>query len=56
MRTENLEALETKMIILVFAGYPDGEILGCGGTTARRSSEGYEAIVVVLTDGRHAFF
>jgi len=41
--------------VLVFAPHPDDETLGCGGTMARRSSEGHEIIVVVLTDGRHAF-
>jgi len=41
--------------IVVFAAHPDDETLGCGGTIARRKSEGYEVIIVVLTDGRHAF-
>ncbi len=39
----------------MFAPHPDDETLGCGGTIAKKTSEGYEAFVVVLTDGRHAF-
>jgi LmbE family N-acetylglucosaminyl deacetylase len=41
--------------IIVFAPHPDDETLGCGGTIAKKTSEEYEAFVVVLTDGRHAF-
>lgn len=40
---------------IVFAPHPDDETLGCGGTIARRISEGYNVFVVILTDGRHAF-
>lgn len=40
--------------IIVFSPHPDDETLGCGGTIARRSNEGYEVVVVVMTDGRHA--
>lgn len=40
--------------IIVFAPHPDDETLGCGGTIIKRVTEGYEAIVVVMTDGRHA--
>jgi len=40
--------------IIVFAPHPDDETLGCGGTIARRISEGYEVLIVVLTDGRNA--
>jgi LmbE family N-acetylglucosaminyl deacetylase len=29
--------------------------LGCGGTIAKKTSEGYEVFVVIITDGRHAF-
>lgn len=39
---------------IVFAPHPDDETLGCGGTIARRLSEGYEVFVVFMTDGRHA--
>ena len=41
--------------ILIFAPHPDDETLGCGGTIAKKLSEGYEIVVVILTDGRHAF-
>jgi len=41
--------------IIVFAPHPDDETLGCGGTIAKRISEGYEVLVVVMTDGRYAF-
>ena len=40
--------------IIVFAPHPDDETLGCGGTIIKRITEGYEAIVVVMTDGRNA--
>jgi len=40
--------------IVVFAPHPDDETLGCGGTIARRLSEGYEVFVIVMTDGRNA--
>jgi len=39
---------------VVFAPHPDDETLGCGGTIARRLSEGYDISVVFLTDGRHS--
>jgi N-acetylglucosamine malate deacetylase 1 len=45
----------TKGSIVVFAPHPDDETLGCGGTIAKRVSEGYEVAVVLLTDGRFAF-
>jgi N-acetylglucosamine malate deacetylase 1 len=41
--------------IIVFSPHPDDETLGCGGTIAKKNSEGYSVYVVVLTDGRHAF-
>jgi LmbE family N-acetylglucosaminyl deacetylase len=41
--------------IVVFAPHPDDETFGCGGTIAKRISEGYEVLIVVLTDGRYAF-
>jgi LmbE family N-acetylglucosaminyl deacetylase len=40
--------------VIVFAPHPDDETLGCGGTIAKRISEGYEVTVVVMTDGRFA--
>ena len=41
--------------MLVFSPHPDDGALGCGGTIAKRVSEGFEVYVVLLTDGRHAF-
>lgn len=41
--------------IIVFAPHPDDETLGCGGTIAKKISEGHEVKVVVMTDGRNAF-
>jgi LmbE family N-acetylglucosaminyl deacetylase len=45
----------TKKKIIVFAPHPDDETIGCGGTIAKKIDDGYEVIVVVLTDGRNAF-
>jgi N-acetylglucosamine malate deacetylase 1 len=41
--------------MVVFSPHPDDAALGCGGTIAKRLSEGFEVNVVMLTDGRHAF-
>jgi len=41
--------------IIVFAPHPDDETLGCGGTIAKRLKEGYEVMVVLMTDGSQAF-
>ena len=41
--------------IVVFAPHPDDETVGCGGTIARRGSEGYDVLIVVMTDGKNAF-
>ena len=40
------------MRIIVFAPHPDDETLGCGGTIAKKIAEGYEVLIVVMTDGR----
>ena len=37
------------MKILVIAPHPDDEVLGCGGTIARLSNEGYEIHVLIVT-------
>ena len=37
--------------MLVFAAHPDDEVLGCGGTIARLSSEGVHIHVIFFTDG-----
>ena len=39
---------------IVFAPHPDDETLGCGGTIARKLSEGHDVSVVFMTDGRHS--
>lgn len=41
--------------ILVVGAHPDDETLGCGGTVARRIKEGWDVVVVVLTDGDQLF-
>lgn len=41
--------------MIVFSPHPDDAALGCGGTMAKRLSEGFEVYVVMLTDGRNAF-
>lgn len=41
--------------IIVFAPHPDDGVLGCGGTIAKGISEGYDVMMVVITDGRYAF-
>jgi LmbE family N-acetylglucosaminyl deacetylase len=41
-----------KGTVIVFAPHPDDETLGCGGTIAKKVAEGYEVLVVVMTDGR----
>lgn len=41
--------------IIVFAPHPDDATLGCGGTIAKKISEGFEVIIVLMTDGRHLF-
>jgi LmbE family N-acetylglucosaminyl deacetylase len=38
--------------IIVFAPHPDDETLGCGGTIAKKIAEGYEVLIVIMTDGR----
>ena len=44
-----------KKKIIIFAPHPDDETWGCGGTIAKKIEEGYEVLIVVMTDGRHAF-
>jgi LmbE family N-acetylglucosaminyl deacetylase len=49
-----LDSLGKKRII-VFAPHPDDETFGCGGTIAKKISEGHEVYIVIMTDGRYAF-
>ncbi|MCS3710961.1 PIG-L deacetylase family protein [Salinibacter ruber] len=37
--------------ILVVAAHPDDEVLGCGGTIARRVEEGHDVYIAVLGEG-----
>ncbi len=37
--------------ILIIAAHPDDEILGCGGTVARLTKEGYQAYTLILGEG-----
>lgn len=41
--------------IAVLAPHPDDETLGCGGTIAKKISEGFEVFIILVTDGRHAY-
>lgn len=43
-----------KYSAVIFAPHPDDEILGCGGTIAKKLSEGYDISVVFMTDGRNS--
>jgi len=47
--------LNNKEKIIVFAPHPDDETWGCGGIIAKKISEGHEVIIVVMTNGKHAF-
>lgn len=47
--------VELSKRIVVFAPHPDDETFGCGGTIAKRLSEGYDVLIVIMTDGRYAF-
>jgi LmbE family N-acetylglucosaminyl deacetylase len=44
-----------KKKVIVFSPHPDDETFACGGTIAKKISEGCPVLVVTLTDGRHAF-
>lgn len=37
--------------VLVVAAHPDDEVLGCGGTIARLSQEGYAVYITILGEG-----
>jgi LmbE family N-acetylglucosaminyl deacetylase len=50
------KVLAEKKKMLVFAPHPDDETFGCGGTICKKLSEGYDVIIVIMTDGRYSFF
>ena len=37
--------------VLILAAHPDDEVLGCGGTMARLSSEGWDVHIALLAEG-----
>jgi len=39
--------------VVIFAPHPDDEVLGCGGTIAKKLAEGYNVFVIFMTDGRY---
>lgn len=47
--------IRLKKKVLIFAPHPDDETFGCGGTIAKKISEGYEIFIIVMTDGRYAY-
>jgi LmbE family N-acetylglucosaminyl deacetylase len=47
--------MSNKKKIIVFAPHPDDETFGCGGTIAIKIRNGYEVIIVIMTDGKYAF-
>lgn len=44
------------MTILIIAPHPDDEILGCGGTIAKRTADGHDVYVCVVTKGDEPLF
>lgn len=44
------------MNIMIFAPHPDDEVLGVGGTVAKRVSEGHDVYVVIATKGYPPIF
>ena len=40
-----------KKSVIIFVAHPDDEILGCGGTMAKLSQQGFEVHVVFFADG-----
>lgn len=44
-----------KKKIIVFSPHPDDETFGTGGTIVKKISEGYEVVIVIMTDGRYSF-
>ena len=43
-----------KKNVVIFAPHPDDETLGCGGVIAKKVKEGYNIVIIFMTDGRNA--
>jgi LmbE family N-acetylglucosaminyl deacetylase len=52
-RGSNLDSSLNRSALL-FAPHPDDEVLGCGGTIARKVASGANVHVVIMTDGRRS--
>lgn len=39
--------------VVIFAPHPDDEVLGCGGTIAKKIAEGNTVFMIFMTDGRY---
>lgn len=39
--------------VVVFAPHPDDEVLGCGGTIAKKLADGDNVFIIFMTDGRY---
>ena len=44
------------MNVLIIAPHPDDEVLGCGGTIAKRAEQGHSVFVCVVTKGGEPLF
>ena len=44
------------MTVLVIAPHPDDEVLGCGGTIAKRAEAGDEVWICVVTEGKEPLY
>lgn len=49
--TPDLAATARKLKVAVVGGHPDDPESGCGGTIARYTEEGHEAVIIYLTRG-----
>lgn len=45
---------EADRTIYIFAPHPDDETLACGGTIVKKTAQGYEIKIAVMTDGSHS--
>lgn len=42
--------------IIIFSPHPDDETFGCGGTIAKRLNEGCSVLVIIMTNGKQAYY